>query len=200
MPDRPPPNRTARPAFLAVSIMLLAGCAGPATEAPSELQQAEARAAAQALGKALKGELVAAMSEGGPSSALTVCNERAPTIAAAVSEQTGLMVGRTALRVRNPDNAPDDWERSQLERFAADIAGGADPAGLQAAAVVTEDGTRILRWMAPIMMEGACATCHGSAVPPALLDEIGALYPADEATGFEPGEMRGAFTVRQAIP
>jgi len=39
-----------------------------------------------------------------------------------------------------------------------------------------------------------CLLCHG-APEPALKAEIDRLYPQDQATGFRPGELRGAFTV-----
>jgi len=185
---------------MAFGIALSASCT-PAAETPTEpALEAEARAAASALGSALKAELVAAMSSEGPSAAVRVCNERAPEIAQAVSGETGMVVSRTALRLRNRENAPDGWEAEQLRIFEAALEGGADPAGLQAATIVETDGTRTFRWMAPIVMEGACATCHGPAVPEDLLAEIRTLYPEDEATGFEQGELRGAFSVRQALP
>lgn len=154
-----------------------------------------AREAAQTLGQSLKAELVAAMREGGPSAAIHVCNERAPEIASTVSGDAGMDVGRTALRVRNPDNAPDAWETAQLESFLELISAGATPAEIEAVDIVeTVDGTR-LRWMKPIMMDDVCVACHGTEVDPGLLTEIQTLYPEDAATGFEPSQLRGAFTV-----
>ncbi len=41
-------------------------------------------------------------------------------------------------------------------------------------------------------------TCHGSSLQPELKAEILCLYPNDQATGFKPGELRGAFTVTEA--
>lgn len=154
-----------------------------------------ARTAAQTLGQTLKGELVAAMRAGGPSAAIHVCNERAPEIAQSISSAQELEVGRTSLRVRNPDNTPDAWERSQLDAFLGLIAEGADPATLEAVDLVETNGGTMVRWMKPIMMEDVCAACHGSEVDPDLLAEIQTLYPEDQATGFVPGELRGAFTV-----
>lgn len=69
----------------------------------------QGRAASKALGGTLKQELQKAVKEGGAVAALTVCNEKAPEIAAQISEEQQLQVGRTALRVRNPANAPDAW-------------------------------------------------------------------------------------------
>ena len=44
-----------------------------------------------------------------------------------------------------------------------------------------------------------CLTCHGSSLQPELKAEILRLYPNDQATGFKPGELRGAFTVTQKL-
>jgi hypothetical protein len=43
------------------------------------------------------------------------------------------------------------------------------------------------------VLQPLCATCHGEAVEPALLERIRALYPRDEAVGFRVGELRGMF-------
>jgi len=67
----------------------------------------------------LKQELQAGMREGGPINAVSVCNLTAPSIASTYSARSGWDVGRTSLKVRNPDNAPDAWERTALESFEA---------------------------------------------------------------------------------
>ncbi|MEZ5946568.1 MAG: DUF3365 domain-containing protein [Hyphomonas sp.] len=181
----------------------LAAC-GPATEAPAPAatpaapDAAEvdgARYAAGLLGSRLKGRLMAAMQEGGPEAAVAVCAEEAPVIAAEVSAETGYTVGRTALRVRNPANAPDAWEETQLHAFIDALADGADPATLEVAELVDDNGTATLRWARPILLDAPCATCHGQEVDPALLANIHERYPEDTATGFAIGDVRGMFTV-----
>lgn len=39
-----------------------------------------------------------------------------------------------------------------------------------------------------------CLSCHGT--DPDVATSIAALYPKDKATGFRPGELRGAMLVR----
>lgn len=167
-----------------------------AAEGPDPAQVSKARAAVNELGQGLKSQLIAAIKSGGPKSAIGVCRTIAPELAQRASEDHGLKVGRTALRVRNPANAPDDWERMVLEEFAAKIRAGADPRRLEHAETVTDaSGARTFRYMKAIPMAAKpCLTCHG--VPePSLKAEIDRLYPKDQATGFKPGELRGAFTV-----
>jgi len=160
-----------------------------------------ARSTAQALGARLKTQLTAALEAGGPAAALSVCNTTAPAIAADLAADYGGEVGRTALRVRNAGNAPDAYEREVLEAFAARMAAGEDPATLEHAAIVGDHGQRRFRYLKAIPMAVApCASCHGTAIAPALADRIHALYPDDEATGFAPGELRGAFTLSKPLP
>jgi hypothetical protein len=103
--------------------------------------------------------------------------------------------------VRNPANAPDAFEKTVLLRFVDDVAKGADPAKLEHAEIVDADGRRLLRYMKAIPMAPApCATCHGTDVAPDLLKSIRDLYPADQAVGFNAGEIRGAFTITKPLP
>jgi hypothetical protein len=54
-------------------------------------------------------------------------------------------------------------------------------------------GSRGTGYVEPIYLQPPCATCHGKAVEPRLLERIRALYPDDEAVGFRVNEFRGLF-------
>lgn len=59
----------------------------------------------------------------------------------------------TSLLLKNPDNAPDNWERKGMERFATgDLA---DYVGLQEI-----KGKPFFRLMKPMLMEEGCLQCH----------------------------------------
>lgn len=186
-----------------IAIVLVTGAiawwdSGPARAGEtSDASLQRARAAIKELGEGLKGQLAEAIKAGGPQSAIAVCRTAAPQLAADASEKHGLSVRRTALKVRNPDNAPDAWERKVLEDFLKRAAAGEDMAKLEHSEPVTENGLQIIRYMKAIPMTAEpCSTCHGTAIEPGLKAQIEQLYPADQATGFNPGEVRGAFTVR----
>ena len=147
----------------------------------------------------LKGELQAAMQSGGPVNAVQVCRQRAPAIAAELSESSGWEVGRTSLKLRNPANAPDAWELAVLERFEQRKAGGEDPAGIAHGEVVEEDGEKTFRFMKAIPTAELCVTCHGAALPPDLEATLDRLYPTDRARGFQVGDIRGAFTLSKPL-
>lgn len=142
----------------------------------------------------LKQELMAAIQEGGPANAISVCGRAAPGISTQLSERSGWAVGRTALRVRNPRNAPSLQERAVLLRFKERAQAGEDLAGMEHTTVAGEGDGRYLHYMKAIPTAELCTTCHGSNVDPDLLRTIRTAYPQDAATGFEPGELRGAFT------
>lgn len=194
-------------AFWIVVVVLLtalAACALPslshASDAPSQADIAAARRAAKDLGETLKAQLVAAIQAGGPQSAVGVCRTIAPAIAGQASRTHDMKVGRTALRVRNPANAPDAFERRVLDDFVRKIAAGADPATLEHAEITAEDGEKTFRYMRAIPTAAEpCLACHGKTIDPALKAEILRLYPGDQATGFAPGDLRGAFTVTRPI-
>lgn len=184
--------------FLAASFISLSACSAAVD---LEAERAAARAAAGELGRTLKGELVGAMQSGGPVAGIEVCAERAPGIAAEISQRTGMEVGRTALKVRNASNAPDAWEREQLEAFEALFASGdvQARAGAEVIEIVETGNGREVRWMKPIEMDGVCAACHGEAVAEPVLEAVERRYPGDRATGFGKGDLRGAFTVTKSL-
>ena len=80
-----------------------------------------------------------------------------------------------------------------LEAWLASIDAGTPATEL---GVHGEEGESFL-WMKPIVTEPVCLVCHGKAVPEAVAAAIAERYPGDGATGFEAGELRGAFTVRR---
>ena len=149
----------------------------------------------QQLGTELKAELTSALASTGPTGAIHVCRTRAPEIAAKLSRETGAVVSRTALRVRNPANAPDDLQRAILEQFADDLAAGHTEMPLEAAVEINRGGKIERRYMRAIPMDAICQTCHGSQLAPEVASAIAEAYPEDEATGFEPGQLRGAISV-----
>ena len=79
----------------------------------------EGKAAIKEFAGTLKGALVSAMKSGGPIEAINVCNEVAPTISVELSKKYGFEIARTSLKVRNPNNTADDWEKEILYQFAS---------------------------------------------------------------------------------
>ncbi|WP_428101118.1 Tll0287-like domain-containing protein [Candidatus Rariloculus sp.] len=154
------------------------------------------RDAAAQLGQELTATLLAALGTDGAVEAIRVCSIEASPIAARISEQAGAGVGRTALRLRNPDNAPDADARTVLTMFERDLAAGA-PAPPQQFDT-RADGSA--RFMSAIVTQPLCLTCHGSEIAPEVAAEIARHYPEDQATGFTAGDLRGAFLIEWPAP
>ena len=147
----------------------------------------------------LKKELLASMQEGGPINAVSVCNLTAPAIANTYSIRNGWDVGRTSLKLRNPDNAPDAWERSTLDSFEERKRAGEDPMKMEHYEVVRQDGASELRYMKAIPTGQLCLACHGEQIDLNVKTRLEKLYPHDQALGYKEGDLRGAFTIRQPL-
>ena len=157
------------------------------------------RATVKEFMQTLKQELQAGMQEGGPINAISVCNLSAPAIANTYSVSRGWDVGRTSLKVRNPANAPDAWERSVLESFEERKAAGEAPAKMEHYEVVREDGVKQLRYMKAIPTAQLCLACHGESVDSITRTRLEKLYPDDQALGYKAGDIRGAFSISQPL-
>ncbi|CAM3977157.1 DUF3365 domain-containing protein [Ectopseudomonas alcaliphila] len=156
--------------------------------------QNEAAAQIPPFAEQLLGTVRQAITEGGPIAAVQACQAVAPQIASEHS-QHAWQVGRTSLKVRNPDNVPDAWERAVLERFASAAEAGTPVKELRHGEEV--DGQ--YRYMQAIAVGEPCMACHGTAIKAEVQDAIDQYYPQDQARGYQVGELRGAFTLRRPI-
>ncbi len=182
---------------LLTSWLTASGCAG---ESEPEISGAaagaaleRARSATDELGRRLMSELGEQLAAGTPAGAITVCSRIAPAAATELSRD-GLVIRRTSLRLRNPDNAPDTWERAGLTRFDEVVAGGGRPTEVHE----IDAARRELRYLRPILLGAGCLLCHGpqEELDPEVRRRLAEHYPEDRATGFSAGDLRGAFSVR----
>jgi hypothetical protein len=173
-------------------LLLVAACGEKPAVAPDSALATDAAAraekAAAALMMELLGKLMGAMKEGGPSQAIHVCADVAQELTANIAKEHGVSIRRTALRVRNPKNKPDDYERKWMDavRTRKDV-----PHGGESAIVGNE-----LRFVRPIFLGDVCAKCHGENLDAAVQGVLKERYPLDQATGFKPGDFRGIVSVR----
>lgn len=174
--------------LLAMTISLTPGLAGASDDGAREAS----RSAIQVFASTLQGELQAAMQSGGPRQAISVCHTRAPEIAESVSADQGLNIRRTSLRARNPENRPEPWQEAVLKHFEKRRLAGQSPQQMEHFER-TEDGG--FRYMKAIPVGELCLVCHGKNVPETVQQALDELYPEDRATGYELGEIRGAFVV-----
>jgi hypothetical protein len=168
--------------------------------AADEPWTADARTVATAVPPKLLHVLTEAIAKSGAADAVTVCQDVAPRMAQAASEQTGWQIRRVSLRNRNPRAVPDAWERETLEDFDRRAAAGEAPASLERATLQTVDGKPLQRYMRALPTQGLCLGCHGPAaqLAPGVAERLNALYPDDRAVGYSPGQIRGAITLKRA--
>jgi Protein of unknown function (DUF3365) len=173
---------------------ILAAPAVPLADAPAAWGPAIARAqeSGRDFQKALQARLGEAMKQGGPPAAIEVCARDAGRIAGEVSASTGVKMGRTSDRLRNPANVPPDWARSPLE-----AASGKKGADVKPVAVDLGGKVGVLL---PITVGSACLGCHGPAagLGPKVKEAIAARYPTDRAVGYAEGDFRGFLWVEAA--
>lgn len=161
-----------------------------ATAAPRDESSeciAEARGAVMSLKQSLARRLGPAMAES-PEAAVEVCAREAETIRARVQSESGVELGRTASRLRNPDangQAPS-WVRSYL---AAQSEG-------EAPSEWSELAEGEARLVSPLVTGELCLTCHGDDIAPPILAAIEARYPNDQARGYQSGDLRGVVWAR----
>lgn len=184
------------------SVVALAGLVSITAYADDAADRAAAsRAVVKEFAGQLQGELGAAMKAGGPTSAIEVCNKKAPGIAADLSKSKGWDVGRTSLKLRNPANAPDAWEKGVLEKFEARKAAGEDVTKMEYSEVVEANGKKQFRYMKAIGIpaDAPCVVCHGEKIDAKVQAALKEKYPQDKATGYKAGDIRGAFSITQPM-
>lgn len=161
----------------------------------------EARKVASGVPPKLLAVLAAEISKGGPESAISVCKEQAPKMAAAASAESGWAIRRVSLRNRNPKAVPDAWERTVLEDFDKRNAAGEKPAVLEKGEIVAEGDKKYYRYMKALPTQEICLQCHGAAdkLSPAVKAKLQELYPLDQAVGYGLAEIRGAMTLKRPI-
>lgn len=145
-------------------------------------QKEKAIAAKTQLFETLLKELMQAMIQPPLGNAIQVCKERAPLVAAEVSKDTGVRIGRTSFKLRNQSNQPPEWAKPFVEKQTSDEVYVALPEN--------ELGALI-----PIRLQNTCLMCHGKQISNDLKAVIVSHYPEDQATGFEEGDLRGYFWV-----
>jgi hypothetical protein len=166
-------------------------CTAAAAMTVEERALSKGRLAVSALNDTLREKLAAGMKDSGPAGAMQVCSLQAQALTREVAEQQGVRVGRTSLKLRNPKNAPDAWEQQVLSRLQVQAREGTLPDEVFEA--TETGGKKVFRYAKPVTIAPMCIRCHGdlSQIPEEVLGMLKERYPADQATGYKPGDLRG---------
>jgi len=189
-------------AFL--TAITLAGCSpdkerlAKAGEITEEIQQT--------LAPAMMKRLFGVIQKEGYANAVSVCTGTAETVLPKKSAEftekykadgiAEIVIKRVSLKVRNPADTPNELEREILKKWEKQEASSS---GDKEAKLTTKRSGEHYYALAPIrIISPQCLKCHGkeSDLDPEAAAKINELYPDDQATGYELGDLRGAFSVR----
>lgn len=176
----------------ACSLFLLVGGVASAAE---DVAVWKGRKAADALTGGLQKRIFATMNESGPTGAIAVCAYQAEAIEGDVAKREGVTAKRTSLRIRNPKNAPDDYEKGILERFVVLYGEGNLPE--ERIEFREMGGVPVYRYTKPILVDDRCLACHGESdrIPEDVRMVLDERYPDDRARGYRKGDFRGIVSV-----
>lgn len=148
-------------------------------------QHQRAMSAQKEMFQTLMARLTTAMQSGGPPNAISVCSTDAKTIADQVSKEHNLTIARTTSKLRNQSNAPPQWATKPLESNPTEP-------------LILTNELGHLALINPIKLAPTCLKCHGSTttdITPETQAALKNLYPNDQATGYNDGDLRGWFTI-----
>ena len=193
---------------LITASLLLAGsaCLHAEDSVPAAIGPAIAQATRSIAGQLLNQlgqKLKTAMTSDGPLAAVNVCKESAPAIANSLSAEHGVQMTRVGTRVRNSKmGVPNDWQKEALANFEERLAKGEKPADLEYWQVAeTGNGKSELRYAKAIMVQPQCLSCHGQVqdIAAPMAEKLRQEYPADQATGYSIGKLRGAVVITKPL-
>lgn len=188
--------------FRLAALMLVAfACAcAPKRETPDAGDIRAARQAALTFDQRMNSEILARLDRNeDPVAVFMAYADNVPGWGKDLSDAAKIDFSRTALGVRTPADAPDAWEKQQMEQMSFMLDAGIDPETMEVAEIVTEGDTKVFRWMRPVLMKDGCLACHGETIDPRVKLLLGQEYPLDEATGYAAGQLGGAYSVRKVL-
>lgn len=142
--------------------------------------------------KELASNLVGAIQEKGTEGALAFCNIQAIPLTDSMSVALKAHIKRVTDQPRNPANLAN---KSELEYIRT--AKLALSEGKEVSPSVQYIDEKVIGYY-PIITNQLCMQCHGkesSEIDDATLEKIKTLYPDDQATGYDVGELRGIWVV-----
>ncbi len=189
--------------LLTTILLILSSCSEyasiqhPSAEEAENLKTIGSEASSMLLSN-LQPALVNAFADGGAVNAISVCADTAQKLTRNISRRLGegVQVSRTTFKTRNPENAPDSYEKAALEYYHNLIESGKSLPPEYMQKVVQGDSV-FFKYYKPLKMGGLCLNCHGQSdqIDPQVMQAIEDHYPDDEAVGYEDGEFRGLVSI-----
>ena len=181
-----------RVAFILSFLLLLLGCQNILSKKETIAYQELGNKIAQTVGKDLTTQLTQKLSEGGLEHALTFCNENAILITENIARNYHADVQRISHKNRNPINRATPEDLAIINDYIEDVKKKKE------LEPIVDGKDNFVKYYAPILTQEKCLTCHGTVgkeVHKQTDSLIKNLYPADLATGFHAGDLRGVWKV-----
>lgn len=187
--------------LISLAVLAMTVQSALAADEDNQKQLDASRKTAQEFMQKLGGVLKQQLESGGPASAIGVCKQAAPALAADYSRD-GRIVKRVSLKSRNRAlGTPDAWETQRLQSFDHALGEGRPVAEMEYSGVTEGPDGRWFRYLKAIPAQKMCLQCHGQ--PDQIPEDVKALlakeYPDDQATGYSAGSVRGAISIRQKL-
>lgn len=185
---------------ITVSVLLLVQCSDKEIKV-TEGQREQMRNTAKEFMGNLKSILVNQIQTNGTVNALYVCSDTAQVLTNKFGLQKGVFIKRVSVKNRNKYNYPDQYELKVLNNFQEMLLNNKLDIETELVELVKEGEFSYLRYMKPILIQPECLNCHGeeNTMPAEVSRLIAERYPEDKATGYKPGDLRGAVSLKKLI-
>lgn len=132
-------------------------------------------------------EVATRMSTEGAAVAVSYCHEKALPLTDSIAQEHQLRIYRVSDKPRNSKNTPSSSELALINYYKAKLLEGKK----------LKDSLSTGVYYSPLVTSGACLKCHGTpgTLSPKALAVIKEKYPADQATGYKEGEVRGLVVI-----
>jgi len=139
----------------------------------------------------LRSTLVKTIGGKGLAGALRFCNTEALALTSLYASGD-VTITRVSDKSRNPKNELSVLDKEQWDKYKTLVAKNDSVKPI----IVIQN--KEVNYYKPITMQGMCLNCHGTPkkeIPENLLAVIDSLYPADKATEYKIGDLRGMWHV-----
>ncbi|MBV6473007.1 MAG: hypothetical protein JPMHGGIA_01278 [Saprospiraceae bacterium] len=143
----------------------------------------------------LGSRLLGAIQSKGTAGAVSFCNIEALPLTDSMSKVFQASIRRVSDKPRNPANSANSRELSTMLKWKGQMEAG-EP---MSPVTFEKDGMVVGHY--PIMTSAMCMQCHGQPGTQILQqtqDALSKLYPADQAKGYGPNQLRGIFVVEMS--
>ncbi len=184
---------------MVILLIAIGGCSSPKQSGKMQSMTKKYLSGARTIATGFQKELSSILKKhllaGGPAEAIAVCADTAQELTRAFGETRGAIIRRVTMKPRNPADAPDEYEKAILEKFAELQQEGKLSSRSEYFEIVEINGEKKARYLKPLTIVPVCLKCHGTNLSPGVTALLKERYPHDKAVGYNSGDLRGAISI-----